>query len=173
MDLRYPIGRPQLRAPLTDADRSTLIRQIREAPAGLRAAVQDLSDAQLDTPYRDGGWTVRQLVHHVPESHMNGYIRFKWALTEDVPTIKVYDEAAWAEVHVARTLPIAPSLALLDALHARWVPLLEAMTEEDFARTYLHPEDGDTTLDTALQIYAWHGRHHTAHIAALRDRMGW
>lgn len=170
-DPRYPIGRwsapdhsPETRARLTAA--------ITEAPARLRAAVTGLDDAQLDTPYRDGGWTVRQLVHHVADSHMNAYMRFKKALTEDAPPITAYDEARWAELADAR-LPIDGALALLDALHARWAAVLAAMSDAELDRTYRHPEMGAVPLWTALGIYAWHGAHHTAHVTALRERMGW
>lgn len=172
-DLRYPIGRPELRPALDADERRELIDVIEAAPARLRMAVDGLDDAQLDTPYRDGGWTVRQVVHHVPDSHMNGYIRFKWALTEDTPSIKVYEQADWAELHDARTMPIETSLALLATLHDRWVDLLRSMKPERFQRRYMHPEEGEVTLDAALQLYAWHGRHHTAHITALREREGW
>lgn len=171
-ELRYPIGRPELRPTLSQEERGPLIDAIAAAPAAFREAVSGLTDEQLDTPYREGGWMLRQVAHHVPDSHMNGYIRFKWALTEDAPTIKVYEQAAWAELHDS-TLPIAVSLSLLDAVHVRWVELLRAMTPDHFQRRYVHPEDGDVTLDAALQLYAWHGRHHTAHVTELRRRMGW
>jgi uncharacterized damage-inducible protein DinB len=138
----------------------------------MRAAVAGLTEQQLDTPYRAGGWTVRQVVHHVPESHMNSYVRFKLALTEDDPVIKPYDEVLWAKLADAYA-PIEGSLALLDALHQRWVPLLESMKDGDFERTFRHPELGPVRLDQNLALYAWHGKHHVAHITALRDRMGW
>jgi uncharacterized damage-inducible protein DinB len=138
----------------------------------MRAAVAELMEQQLDMPYRPGGWTVRQVVHHVPESHMNSYVRFKLALTEGDPVIKPYDEALWAKLADADA-PIEGSLALLDALHRRWVGLLESMKEGDFERTFRHPELGPVRLDQNLALYAWHGKHHVAHIAALRDRMGW
>jgi hypothetical protein len=173
VDLRYPIGHY---TPLSDADATTyarLIDEIERLPNELRAAVAGLSDAQLDTPYRDGGWTVRQVVHHVPDSHVNAYVRFKLALTEDTPRIKPYEEARWAELPDTR-LPVAPSLALLDALHVRWVALLRALSPDDFARrAYDHPENGVTPLRAALGLYAWHGKHHTAHITGLRERNGW
>jgi hypothetical protein len=136
----------------------------------LRALVERLSDVQLDTRYRPGGWTVRQVVHHVPDSHMNGYVRMKWALTEDAPAIKVYDEARWAELPDARTAPIAMSLDLLDGLHRRWVALLRAMSDADFERTFVHPKWGAVPIDFALAIYAWHGKHHTAHITQALGR---
>lgn len=165
MDLRYPIGRPEIMPELSAEQRTDLVRQIEEAPAQLRAAVEGLSEAKLDTPYREGGWTVRQVVHHVPDSHVNAYVRFRLALTEDDPTIKPYAEPAWAELADARTMAVEPSLRLLEALHERWVTLLRSMSPEQFARGFVHPEHGRRmTLDQTLQIYAWHGRHHTAHV---------
>jgi uncharacterized damage-inducible protein DinB len=170
---QYPIGKVRFEADVTQEKRRAWIRQIADAPGALRAAVAGLDDRKLDTPYRPGGWTVRQVLHHVPDSHLNAYIRFKWALTEDNPTIKPYDEAAWATIaDTARTDP-AVSLALLDALHRRWVVLLESMAAEDFSRPLVHPESGPMTLDRLLQVYAWHGRHHVAHITELRKREGW
>jgi len=132
-----------------------------------------LSTEQLDTPYRPGGWTVRQVVHHLPDSHLNSYIRFRLALTEKEPTIKPYDQERWAELDDAKTAPIEPSLALLEALHQRWIMLLRSLIPADFARTFNHPEMGIVTLDATLRLYEWHGRHHTAHITSLRERMGW
>jgi len=154
-------------------ERASFIEQIAEAPARLRAAVAGLNDAQLDTPYRPGGWSVRQLAHHVPDSHMNSYVRFRLALTEDTPVIKPYEEARWAELHDARTMPIEPSLALLESLHARWVPLLGSLSESDWARGFRHPELGVVRLEQNAALYAWHGRHHVAHITRLRERMKW
>jgi len=172
-ELKYPVGKLTFDADVTQDKRRAWIRQIADAPDALHAAISGLGDPQLDTPYRPGGWTVRQVVHHVPDSHMNAYVRFKWALTEDNPTIKAYDEAAWATVaDTARTDPDV-SLALLDALHRRWVVLLEALEPEDFGRPLTHPDNGPMTLDRLLQIYAWHGRHHVAHITELRKRQGW
>src|SRR6202165_30510 len=142
-------------------------------PGAVRQLVGGLSDAQLDTPYRDGGWTVRQVVHHVPDSHMNAYTRVKLALTEHEPTIKPYDEAAWAKLNDVRDTPVETSLLLLDTLHARWGTILSAMTEADFARTLVHPDHGVMTLDWLIAMYAWHGRHHVAHITSLRGRNGW
>jgi hypothetical protein len=139
----------------------------------MRAAVEGLTNEQLDTPYRFGGWTVRQVVHHVPDSHLNSYVRFKLALTEDTPTIKPYDEAAWARLADTATVETETSLALLESLHDRWVRLLESMSDADFKRSFLHPELGLARLDQNLALYAWHGKHHVAHITALRDRMGW
>lgn len=172
-DLRYPIGRFQPVTSLAPAERVTCIEQIAAAPEGLRRAVQGLDDRQLDTPYRPGGWTVRQVVHHVPDSHLNAYTRFKLACTEESPAIKTYDEARWAELAEARTAPIDVSLDLLTLLHRRWVLFLRTLGPADFARTVRHPDWGAPTVDFLLAQYAWHGRHHTAHIASLRDRMGW
>lgn len=172
-DLRYPVGRFAFRPEVADADRADLIGQIATAPGALRAAVAGLSEAQLGTRYRPAGWTVRQLVHHVADSHMNAYIRFKLALTEDTPTIKPYDEAAWAEVADTARTPVEVSLSLLDSLHQRWVTLLESMKADDFARPLVHPDIGPITVDWLLQLYAWHGRHHTAHVTALSAREGW
>jgi DinB superfamily len=173
MDLRYPIGPFQDDGPHTDEQRQRLIDQIEAAPAKLRAAVEGLSSLQLDTPYRPGGWTVRQVVHHLPDSHLNSYIRFRLALTEDEPTIKPYYEDRWAELEDARHAPTDISLALLESLHRRWVLLLRSLSAQDFTRTFIHPELGLVTLDKNVSLYAWHGRHHVAHITALRQRMGW
>jgi uncharacterized damage-inducible protein DinB len=172
-DLRYPIGRLERKSSFTSAERRAAIDTIAATPAKLRAAVRGLTDAQLDTPYRPGGWTVRQLVHHVADSHINAYTRFRLAFTEDNPTIKPYDEAVWAELADVRTMPIAVSLDLLDKLHERLVHLLRATAERDFARTLVHPENGSMTVDALLNVYAWHGPHHTAHVTSLRDRMKW
>lgn len=172
-DLRYPIGRLERKSSLTPQERRAAIDAIAAAPAALRAAVQGLTDAQLDTPYRPEGWTVRQLVHHVADSHLNAYTRFRLALTEDNPTIKPYDERAWAELPDARTLPVVGSLELLDRLHERLVHLLRATNEADFQRRLSHPENGPMTIDALLSIYSWHGRHHAAHVTALRERMKW
>lgn len=174
MDLRYPIGKFEQEGPITAEQRAAWIEDIRELPAQLSAAVAGLSEERLDTPYREGGWTVRQVVHHVADSHMNSLIRFKLALTEDRPTIKPYEEALWAELADSRACPIAPSLALIEGLHQRWTALLEAMDEAAFARAFYHPANGTTSaLDRTLGLYAWHGRHHTAHIVSLKERMGW
>ena len=172
-DPRFPTGPFTFNPDVTPEMRRASIAAIRETPAALRAAVRGLSEAQLNTPYRDGGWTVRQVVHHVPESHMNAFIRFKLGLTEDNPTIKPYNEAAWAKLADIQRVPVETSLALLDALHERWVALLELLKPEDFARPVQHPEYGPMTLDKLLQMYAWHGRHHVAHVTTLRDREGW
>lgn len=172
-DLRYPIGGPRTSDRLSDEERRQAIDAIAATPAEFRAAVQGLSEEQLDTPYRPGGWTVRQLLHHVPDSHLNAYIRFKWALTEDEPTIKTYEEARWAELPDSRSTPPEVSLALLESLHLRWVDLLRSLGPDDFARTLQHPEKGRLTLDSMLGLYSWHGRHHVAHVTRLRERMGW
>jgi len=173
-DLRYPIGTFERRDTLTPAERRAFLAQIAEAPARMRDAVSGLGDAQLDTPYRDGGWTARQVVHHVPDSHLNAYCRLKITLTEEnTPTIRPYDEATWAKLPDMFSTPTEISLTLLDSLHARWVGLWQAMKDEDFSRTFHHPEHGVRTLDWLLGLYAWHGRHHVAHITSLRERMGW
>ena len=172
-DLRYPVGRFDIKAVINGDDRPRLIDQIAEAPARLRDAIKGLSPDQLDTPYRDGGWTVRQVVHHVPDSHLNSYIRFKLALTEDEPTIKPYQEDRWAELYDSQSAPLEPSLALLESLHERWVILLRSLTDKDFTRTFRHPELGTVSLNQSIGLYAWHGRHHVAHITSLRERRGW
>lgn len=169
-DPRYPIGRFSPSA--TPPDRASNIDTIRRLPERMRAAITGLNDAQLDTPYREGGWTIRQVVHHVADSHANAYIRFKLALTEDAPIIKPYDEAAWAKLIDSR-LPVEISLSLLHALHTRWAVLLLSLTDSNFERTYIHPENGQQDLATVLAMYDWHSRHHTAHITTLRERMGW
>jgi uncharacterized damage-inducible protein DinB len=173
MDLRYPIGTFAWSGPNTPEQRTLFINEIAAAPAALRNAVRGLSTDQLETPYRPGGWTVRQVVHHVPESHMNSYIRFKLALTEDTPTIKPYDEAKWAELGDVHNVAIDVSLKLLESLHDRWVPLLKSLSAEDFLKTFNHPEIGPVSLDKNVALYAWHGAHHIAHITSLRERMGW
>ena len=173
MDLRYPIGEFKFEAPLADDDRRACIERIAEAPARMRAAVAGLNEEQLDTPYRPEGWTVRQVVHHVPESHLNSYTRFKLAITEDEPTIKPYFEDRWAKLDDARQAPIALSLDLLEALHGRWVWFLRSLKPEDWKRTFRHPELGVVTLDKNIALYSWHGQHHVAQITSLRERMGW
>jgi hypothetical protein len=179
-DLRFPIGDFQPPVPTSAADQASRItlqiQTLRELPLKLSAAVSGLDDSQLDTPYRPGGWTVRQLIHHVADSHANAYIRFKLSLTEPWPVIKPYQEAEWAKLPDSR-LPIEPSLTMLTVLHLRWVTFLESLSESDFERGYIHPgklEDGGrTSLAEALATYDWHSRHHTAHITRLRQRMGW
>lgn len=172
-DLRYPIGPFSPPSPITMEHIATSIDVIEACPAALRDAVRGLDATQLDTPYRDGGWTVRQVVHHLPDSHMNAYARMKLAMTEDNPTIKTYHEAAWAELDDARTAPVEVSLALLDSLHARWVQFLRSLREADFRRPLFHPEVGDVAVDFLVALYNWHSRHHVAHITSLRERKGW
>jgi uncharacterized damage-inducible protein DinB len=172
-DLRYPIGKFKMQDSLTEAERREFIDDIAAAPARLRAAVAGLSPQQIDTPYRPGGWTVRQVVHHLPDSHLNAYVRFKLALTEEEPIIKTYDQERWAELEDARTAPMEMSLALLESLHERWTLMLRSLQPRDLSRTLRHPELGVLHLDRYLALYAWHGRHHVAHITSLRERMGW
>jgi DinB family protein len=172
-DPRYPIGPSQMPAEITQSRREEAIASIARTPQALRDAVKGLNDAQLDTPYRDGGWTVRQLIHHVADSHMNAYVRVKLALTEEKPTIKPYEEARWAELPDGKTGPVEPSLELLDLLHHRWDRVWRAMKPEDFSRKLIHPERGERPIDWLLFIYEWHGRHHTAHITELRKQKGW
>jgi uncharacterized damage-inducible protein DinB len=172
-DPRFPIGKFHYEGSPSADVRKTLIAEIEQTPAHLRAAVQGLSPKQLDTPCRDGGWSVRQVAHHVPESHMNAYIRFKLALTEDQPIIKTYDEDRWAKLADVESTPIEVSLDLLDNLHARWVVLLRSLDDQDWKRAFVHPEMGVVPLEKNLALYAWHGKHHTAHITELRKRMQW
>ena len=174
-DLQYPIGR--FVAPtsaLKAEERETMISELEAVPAHVRAAVDGLNAEQLDTPYRPGGWTVRQVVHHVPDSHLSGFVRFKLALTEDVPTIKPYHEDRWAELADGKSAFVEQSLGLLDLINVRWLVVLRAMQPSDFARRLNHPEhDRPLSLDTMLALYAWHGKHHVAHITSLRERSGW
>ena len=171
-DPRYPVGRYTVPdEPPTRAERARWISEVTALPATFRAAVAGLGDAQLDTPYRDGGWTVRQVAHHLPDSHMNAYVRFKLAATETDPTIKPYDEAAWARLPDSSGA-IAVSLDLLEALHARWTDWLAALDAAAWERAYVHPESGRVPLEQALQLYAWHGDHHLAHVRGVRERAG-
>jgi hypothetical protein len=172
-DLRYPVGRFSMPASLSLSEIDNGICELDSLPGKLRAAVDGLTDAQMDTPYRPDGWTVRQVLHHVPDSHLNAYVRFKLALTEDTPLIKPYEESRWAELPDSRVTPIDVSLTLLESLHTRWVMLLRALNDAQWARPYRHPEIGVVRLDQGLALYAWHSRHHTAHITGLRERMGW
>lgn len=173
-DLRYPVGRFSFPDSTTAQQISGWIDDIARAPEALRAAVHGLDDTQIEAPYRPGGWTVRQVVHHLADSHLNAYTRFKLALTEERPTIKPYDEAAWANLEDTFTVPIAVSLDLLDALHIRWVALLRSLTADQMQREFVHPEHTRSMrLAGALAMYAWHGRHHVAHITALRERERW
>ena len=178
MDLQYPVGkfvwgRSGEGLLATETERQAWITEIEQAPASLRAALAGLTEAQIDTPYRPGGWTVRQVVHHLADSHLNAYVRFRLALTEDQPTIKPYDQQLWANLSDARTAPVQLSLTLFDSLHQRFVLLLRSMRPEDFARTLKHPEMGLVVLEKYLAMYAWHGKHHVAHITGLRERSGW
>ena len=172
-DLRYPIGKFHFDGSLTEPQKQAALDEIARTPENLRAAIKGLSEAQLDTPYRPGGWTVRQVVHHVPDSHLNSYVRFKLALTEDEPTIKPYAEDRWAELADTKTTPVEVSLTLLESLHDRWVRLLRSLSPEEWKRTFRHPDLGAMTLEKTLALYAWHGRHHVSHITSLRDREGW
>lgn len=173
-DPRYPIGRFEPTGPMTPEARQEAIDAIALAPGALRAALAGLTAEQLDTPYRAGGWTVHQVAHHVADSHLNAFVRFKIALTEDVPEIRPYDEGAWADTPDVLAVPVEASLAILDGLHARWTSLLRSMKPDEFSRRFRHPEhDGTPDLDWLLQLYAWHGAHHVAHVVGLRDRMGW
>jgi DinB superfamily len=172
-DLRYPIGKFSYDGYITEEQKWNSLDDIAQTPAKLRAAVEGLSDVQLDTPYRPGGWSVRQVTHHVPDSHLNAYVRFKLALTEDEPTIKPYAEDRWAELADSKVTPVEVSLTLLESLHDRWVRLLRSLTPEDWKRTFVHPDLGAMTLEKSLAMYAWHGRHHVRHIIALRERERW
>ena len=172
-DLRYPVGKPDRNPALAAGERAQRIDTIAAAPAQLRLAVAGLTDQQLDTPYRPGGWTIRQVVHHVADSHMNASVRFRLGLTEENPTIKPYDEKAWSELPDVTHLPVELSLHLLENLHVRLVHLLRSTSPSAFARTIVHPENGPMTLDSLLGVYAWHGQHHAAHITGLRARQGW
>jgi uncharacterized damage-inducible protein DinB len=171
--LRYPVGRYRAPAEIGERERFGWIAEVEALPYNLHAAVNGLGEDQLATPYRPGGWTVRQVVHHLPDSHLNSYTRFRLALTEQNPLIKPYAEAAWAELPDAKAAPIESSLSLLDGLHRRWVALLRALSDADFQRTFQHPEHGQIALDWTLGLYAWHSRHHVAQILALRKRHGW
>lgn len=172
-DPRYPIGKFSYSGPLTPEQKQQYLNDIEQTPARLRAILSGLSNQQLDTPYREGGWTPRQVAHHVADSHLNSYIRFKLALTEDEPTIKSYMEDRWAELPEAKHAPVEVSLALLDSLHQRWMLMLRAFTDAEWKRTFRHSELGPMSLEKTLALYSWHGRHHVAHVASLREKMGW
>lgn len=172
-DLRYPVGKFEFPQSVSDSDRKSMIEEIAETPGRLYEAVTALEQEQLETPYRPGGWTVRQVVHHLPDSHLNSYIRFKRAVTEDEPTVNAYDEAAWAELADARGGDVLDSLQLLESLHARWVIFLRSLGANELARTFKHPELGSVSVAQNIALYAWHGRHHVAHINAVRRREGW
>jgi uncharacterized damage-inducible protein DinB len=172
-DPRYPIGPFQAPRETGAPERSEWIEQVAAAPGALRAAVAGLGEAQLETPYREGGWVVRQVVHHTADSHVNAYTRFRLALTESEPTIRTYDEKAWALLSDARSGPVEESLSLVESVHTRWVRLLRSLSDDDFSRRFAHPEVGTMTVGSLLALYAWHGRHHAAHITSLRERLGW
>tara|TARA_A100000171_G_scaffold43839_1_gene46149 strand:+ start:658 stop:1191 length:534 start_codon:yes stop_codon:yes gene_type:complete len=173
-DLRYPIGKFDPPANITLSDIDGYINRIKDTPEKLKKTIEGFTEEQLNTPYRPEGWTVRQVIHHIADSHMNAYIRFHWALTENSPRIKAYDEKAWAELSYQNHVPLEVSLNLLTNLHERWIHLLKNMSEEDFNRKYIHPEGNKVyVLRTVAAMYAWHGDHHTAHITSLRERMGW
>jgi hypothetical protein len=171
--VQYPVGRFSALDQITGAARDAAVTEIAALPAALRAAVSGLNDAQCATPYRDGGWTVRQVVHHVADSHLHAYVRVKFALTEESPTIRPYDEAAWSMLPDVASVPVEVSLSLVDGIHARWVACLRGTAADAMARPFVHPELGPQRIDLSLLRYAWHGRHHVAHIVSLRTRMGW
>ena len=172
-DLQYPVGKFERQANYTALEIQESIEVLEKLPQQMRTSVAGLSAEQLETPYREGGWSLRQVVHHVPDSHINSFVRFKLALTEENPTIKPYDEAAWAELSDSRDTPIETSLDLLESLHARWVIVLRSIKPEQWKRTFNHPQNGSMTLEHALALYAWHSRHHLGHITQTRARMGW
>jgi len=173
IDPRYPIGKFKRPDAISPQDRTTAIAALAAMPGRLRNAVQGLDREQLDTPYRDGGWTVRQTVHHYADSHMNAFIRVRLALTEDWPTIKPYDEKAWAVLRDSTGAPVGWSLDLIESLHARWVMMLDSLTDEQWTRGVNHPENGPMTIEYATLVYAWHSKHHVAHITRLRELKGW
>ena len=173
IDPRFPIGKFHYSGPHTQEEEQQFLDDIAQTPANLRASVKGLTDEQLDTPYRPGGWTVRQVVHHLPDSHLNSYLRFKLALTEENPTIKTYAEDRWAELNDSRDTPVEVSLTLLESLHDRWVRLLRSLTPEEWKRTFRHPDLGEMNLQKTLALYAWHGKHHVAHINELRKHRSW
>jgi uncharacterized damage-inducible protein DinB len=172
-DLRFPIGKFSYSGTLSPEQKQEFLADIEQTAGRLRAAIAGLSAAQLDTPYRPEGWTVRQVVHHMPDSHMNSYIRYKMALTEEEPTIKTYAEDRWAELADTNATPIEVSLTLLDSLHQRWSVLLRSLTNGEWKKSFRHPEHGPMSLEKALALYAWHGKHHVAHVTELRKRMSW
>ncbi len=172
MDLKYPIGKFEFKGEITNSVTNVWIDEIEDLPRLLQNAVKDLDNEQLDTPYRSGGWTVRQVIHHLADSHMNAYIRFKLALTEEKPIIKPYDEKKWAKLSDCK-LPIDTSLSLLESLHKRWTNLLRSLSRADIEKTFIHPESGEVSVGENIGIYAWHGRHHLAHITSLCNRKGW
>lgn len=171
-DLRYPVGEFDKNIELTAESRAEFIQTIRDLPNKIAESIEGLNEQQLDTPYRDEGWTVRQTIHHVADSHINSLCRFKLALTEENPTIRPYFEDRWAELADSK-LPVDVSLQIIEGVHRRWTILLETMTDADFQKTLIHPESGDWTIEQFLALYAWHSLHHTAHITKLRERNGW
>lgn len=172
--LKYPIGKFHFSDSATAQDITNWITDIETLPSKISVAVEGLSEEQLDTPYRPDGWTIRQVIHHLPDSHMNSYIRFKWTLTEDSPTIKAYDEVLWAEMEDGKSAPIAMSVQLLTALHARWTMMLKNLSESDLEKYFIHPETGKKlSLKLMVALYAWHSNHHLAHITSLKERMNW
>jgi DinB family protein len=172
-DLRYPVGTFQPKPATTPTERDTLIREIAALPAALEQAVRGLDERQLDTPYRDGGWTVRQVVHHVSDSNINGYTRVKLAMTEEEPAVKLFDQERWSNIADAKATPVDVSVSLLVNLHRRWLTILTSLDDRAFHRGFIHPDHGRLTIDWLVQMYAWHGRHHVAHITSLRERMRW
>ncbi|MEI8133497.1 MAG: putative metal-dependent hydrolase [bacterium] len=172
-ELRFPIGKFTKPTTVTAEKFKTFVNEIAQLPADLRASVSGLSESQLDSPYRDGGWTVRQVVHHLFDSHANSFIRLKLALTEDTPIIKPYDESLWAEHIDSKSAPVETSLNMIDGLHARWAQLLRSLSPEEIQRQFSHPESGLWRIDQQAAMYAWHGKHHRTHITSLRNRMGW
>lgn len=172
-NLQYPIGKFDFKENVSAESRKTFIKEIELLPSKLKKAVTGLNDEQLDTPYRHDGWTIRQVVHHIPDSHLNAYVRTKLALTEKEPVIKTYEEKEWAKLHDYYQTPIEVSIILLEALHKRWVILLNSLDENDFRRKFKHPEWGLVSIDYVVSQYAWHGSHHVSHITSLRERMGW
>ncbi|WP_455674964.1 YfiT family bacillithiol transferase [Pradoshia sp.] len=172
MDLRYPVGTFQFEGEMNSEVISEWIKEMEELPGLLRETVKDLDEHQLNTAYRPDGWTVRQVIHHLADSHMNAYIRLKLALTEDSPVIKTYDETKWAEL-IDYQLPVESSLMLLAGLHARWTELLRHLSSSDLKKTFTHPDLGEVLIDKNIGMYAWHGRHHLAHITSLCERKGW
>jgi uncharacterized damage-inducible protein DinB len=172
IDLRYPVGERPQQIRYSSQEREVLIQTIEDAPENLAPAVADFSISQLDTPYREGGWTVREVVHHMADSHINGFVRMKLALTEDTPTVSTYERNEWPKLADSR-MPIDASVMLLTALHARWTVFLRSIPDQDWIRAFRNPQTGLITLEQALAIYDWHSRHHVAHITGLRERMGW
>jgi uncharacterized damage-inducible protein DinB len=173
LDVRYPIGKPDIPVVITNADLQSAVEDLADLPARLAEAIQGLDPAQLDTPYRQGGWTVRQLVHHIADSHMNAYVRVRLALTEEAPAVVDYDENAWAELHDSTTAPVESSLGILTGLHARWASMLNSLDSDQWLRTFVHPKRGPSTIQKATLLYSWHSRHHVAHITRMRERAGW